>query len=70
MNQKSPVFPIGYHNFHENQNINFELNRWHSLGYAQFEDFNEVTPKIKNYEDWKREMVGLDVILEWIEKKS
>ena len=31
-------FPVGYHQFHTVKIINFQLNRWHSLGYARFED--------------------------------
>jgi len=32
--QTEPItFPVGYINFHEDQHVNFHLNRWHSLGY-------------------------------------
>jgi len=31
-------FPVGYHPFHAVKIINFQLNRWHSLGYARFVD--------------------------------
>lgn len=53
------TFPIGYHKFHKNQLFNFQLNRWHSMGYAKFEDFVQAGRKIKTFADWKREMLTL-----------
>jgi len=35
------------------------MNRWVSLGYARVEDFESVAPRIKTFDDWKREMIGL-----------
>lgn len=52
-------FPTQYHQFHKIKIIDYQLNRWYSLGYARFEDMQEVAKKIKNFEDWKREMVAL-----------
>ena len=52
-------FPVGYHEFHKDQLYNFQLNRWHSLGYARFEDMKAAGGRIRNFKDWKREMVGL-----------
>ena len=53
------VFPIGYHEFHKKQLFNFQLNRWYSLGYARFEDMERAGKKIKNFKDWKVEMLKL-----------
>ena len=58
-NKNKFTFPVGYHEFHKDQLFNFQLNRWHSLGYARFEDMKEVGPKIGNFKDWKREMLTL-----------
>jgi len=44
-------FPVGYHNFHEEKNFNFQMNRWYSSGYLKYEDLKEAGKKIKNYED-------------------
>ena len=52
-------FPIGYHKFHKKQLFNFQLNRWYSLGYARFEDMERVGKRIKNFKDWKVEMLKL-----------
>ena len=49
-------FPVGYHKFHKKQVFNFQLNRWHSFGYARFEDMEEVGHKIDCFDDWKNEM--------------
>jgi pimeloyl-ACP methyl ester carboxylesterase len=57
-NNKSQ-FPVGYHNFHKTQFFNFQLNRWHSIGLARFEDMLEVGKHIKKYEDWKPEMIRI-----------
>jgi len=52
-------FPIGYHKFHERQLFNFQLNRWHSLGYARLEDMEKAGKRIKGFKDWKLEMLKL-----------
>ena len=52
-------FPIGYHQFHKKQLFNFQLNRWYSLGYARLRDMEEAGKKVRNFTDWKREMLGL-----------
>jgi pimeloyl-ACP methyl ester carboxylesterase len=52
-------FPVGYIRFHRNQLFNYQMNRPYSLGYARFEDFKEAGPRIKTFDDWKSEMLGL-----------
>jgi len=52
-------FPIGYHKFRKKQLFNFQLNRWYSLGYARFEDMERAGKKVKNFKDWKVEMLKL-----------
>jgi pimeloyl-ACP methyl ester carboxylesterase len=44
--------PIGYHKFHKNDFINYQLNRWHSLGYARFEDIKSIGSAIHNFDDY------------------
>ena len=53
------TFPVGYHEFHKSQLFNFQLNRWHSLGYVRFEDMKEAGRKINSFDAWKREMLRL-----------
>ena len=52
-------FPVGYHQFHEDQVFNFQLNRWYSLGYARFQDMKEVGQRINTFGEWKTEMLKL-----------
>ena len=53
------TFPVGYHKFHKKQVFNFQLNRWHSFGYARFDDMKEAGQKIETFDDWKTEMEQL-----------
>jgi pimeloyl-ACP methyl ester carboxylesterase len=53
------VFPIGYHEFHNDQLFNFQLNRWYSLGYARAEDMKEAGQRIRTFADWKAELLKL-----------
>ncbi len=53
------TFPVGYHNLHKTKIIDFQLNRWYSLGYARLKDMEEAAANIKNLRDWKEEMVRL-----------
>lgn len=39
--------------------INFQLNRWHSPGYARFEDLLQGALRIKTRDNWKGVMVSL-----------
>ena len=57
--QESKVFPIGYYKFNKNKAYNFQMNRFHSMGYARLEDFQKVGADIKTFDDWVNAMVGL-----------
>ncbi len=61
MNDRKTIvtFPVGYHPFHRKQLFNYQLNRWHSFGYARFEDMEEAGRRIEDFNDWKRVMVEL-----------
>lgn len=50
-------FPVGYHTLHRTKIIDYQLNRWHSLGYARLEDMREAGANIGGLADWKGEMV-------------
>jgi len=52
------TFPIGYHSFHKDQAFNFQLNRWHSLGYGRLEDLKTAGAQINNPENWKTTMLA------------
>jgi pimeloyl-ACP methyl ester carboxylesterase len=50
-------FPVGYHDFNPTKIIDFQLNRWYSLGYLPYEDVQAAGAAIKGLPDWKDEMV-------------
>jgi pimeloyl-ACP methyl ester carboxylesterase len=50
---------VGYHPFHKKQIYNFQLNRWHSIGFARLEDMEEAGRQVKSFKDWKEVMVKL-----------
>lgn len=51
--------PIGYFKFHKDAFINYQLNRWHSLGFTRKDELEKVGRTIKTFEDYVREFVQL-----------
>jgi pimeloyl-ACP methyl ester carboxylesterase len=49
--------PVGYHPLHPIKIIDYQLNRWYSLGYARLEDMREAAAHITGLSDWKGEMI-------------
>lgn len=54
---KTFELPVGYHQLHKIKIIDYQLNRWHSMGYARLEDMAEAASRIGGLSDWKAEMV-------------
>lgn len=54
---KTFTFPVGYHKLHETKIIDFQLNRWYSLGYVRLADMREAAANIRGLDEWKDEMV-------------
>lgn len=46
--------PLGFFNLHPDVIINYQLNRCMEEG--QYEDLEQIAPRIMNFSDWKREM--------------
>lgn len=46
-------FPIGYHSFHENNLLNFQLNRWYSTGFLKYSELTEAGKYINTLVDSK-----------------
>lgn len=46
-------FPVGYHSFTEDRDMNYQLNRWHSMGYWSAEDTRQTGKSISDRSDWK-----------------
>ncbi|UCG43085.1 MAG: alpha/beta fold hydrolase [candidate division WOR-3 bacterium] len=59
MSRTEFAFPVGYHEFNKNKGINFQLNRYHSMGNATLEDMERAGQRIRSHEEWKTEMLEL-----------
>jgi hypothetical protein len=53
------AFLVGYHLFHSDQHMNFQLNRWYSLGYWTKAYAEGAGAAIRELGDWKPELVTL-----------
>ena len=47
------AFPVGYHRFHTDQVFNYQVNRWHSLGYLAYDHLKTVGASIHKFIDWQ-----------------
>jgi pimeloyl-ACP methyl ester carboxylesterase len=50
---------IGYHSFHDEVNMNFQLHRPLATGYGRIEDIRQAASRIGDFADWKREFTDL-----------
>jgi len=53
------AYRVGVYDFHEEPNINYQLNRAVSAGSGRIEDIREIAPRIKTLDDWKTEFMRL-----------
>ena len=51
--------PTGYFPFHKDSFINYQLNRWYSLGYTRKEDIARVGAATKTYGDYVGQFIRL-----------
>lgn len=47
-------FPVGFHTFHKNNLLNFQMNRWYSTGFLEFDVLKEAAKSIHSFEDSKK----------------
>jgi len=40
------TFPVGYHRLHKTKIIDFQLNRWYSLGYTRLGELTNYNKKV------------------------
>lgn len=50
-------FPVGYIGFHKNKAFNFQLNRFYSFGYADYNDLIDIANHIETVNDWKNQFL-------------
>lgn len=53
------ILPVGFHQFHSNKFYNYQMNRWHSEGFARPEDLKKAAASIKTNLDYKQTFVAL-----------
>lgn len=51
--------PLGFFTFHPNRFLNYQMNRWYSLGYMRREDINQIAKQIKNFNDFSDGFINL-----------
>lgn len=49
---KMTTFPIGFHNFHSDTGVNFQLNRWYSLGSIDYDTLMEIGKATTDFSSW------------------
>ncbi len=55
------ALPVGFHRFHRDANLNFQLNRLVSDGSSEvLSDVRAVAPRIRTFDDWSRELFALE----------
>jgi pimeloyl-ACP methyl ester carboxylesterase len=69
IDQEEIIFPVGYHNFHKDRHINYQLNRWVSLGYWTEEDARYAGERVKALSDWKPVLISLAKRMEAEDRK-
>lgn len=61
--QNSPGFPVGYHRFNRDKHMNFQLNRWYSLGFWTKGEAQQAGEAIQRLSDWKPGLVKLAEVM-------
>jgi pimeloyl-ACP methyl ester carboxylesterase len=57
MSQFKPT--VGFHHFHDEVNMNFQLNRPLSFGGGNIDEIRSAANRIRDLSDWKREFLSL-----------
>ena len=47
------TLPVGYNNFHKNNLLNFQLNRWYSSGILEYDEVVDAASQIESFKDFK-----------------
>jgi alpha-beta hydrolase superfamily lysophospholipase len=51
--------PVGLQDFHKDKFINFQINRWYSLGFTRLQDLQKIATGIKTFDDYTRGFTSL-----------
>lgn len=52
-------FPVGYYDFHHNEAINFQLNRWYSSGCLDYEMLITIGKQISDFDSWTNTFIKI-----------
>lgn len=52
-------YHVGYHKFLDEVNMNFQINRFLTIGSAGYEEVRDTAARIKSIADWNREFMAL-----------
>ena len=56
--QKDFTFPVGYHSFHKDKQLNFRINHLYSLGYWTKTDAQRIGASIRKVSECQRDLVA------------
>lgn len=45
-------FPVGFFEFHKDEGLNFQLNRFYSSGFLGYEELMDIGKQIKDFDTW------------------
>lgn len=45
-------FPVGFHDFHKDEGLNFQLNRFYASGILSYDEINEIGSRITGFDVW------------------
>lgn len=45
-------FPVGFHKFHKDEGLNFQLNRFYSSGVLSYDELDEIGSRITSFDSW------------------
>lgn len=51
-------FPVGYHDFHQDTVINFQLNRFYSFGCLSYDTVAEIGKESTDFESWSKSFLS------------
>ncbi|MBQ5311479.1 MAG: hypothetical protein ILP19_05505 [Oscillospiraceae bacterium] len=53
------MFPVGYHNFHEDPRLNANLNMMYSMGVFRRDELEDIGKRVHSFEEWITEFTRL-----------
>lgn len=51
------TFPVGFHPFHKDDGMNFQLNRFYTSGVLSYEEVRDIASRITDFDAWIKEFL-------------